>query len=296
MDFEGRVDEEGRMGGEAAERRGVAGNGEGRLSGEELQRLHPVKSFVRRSARLDDRLQRAWDRYAGEYLLDLPAGARDLEVADGFTLDRAFVRRAWGNDHDLVVEIGSGQGENIAAAAAAHPELNFLALEVYDPGVAHALLFAGREGLANLRVAQVDAQGFVGHLGDGVAREVWTFFPDPWPKMRHHKRRIVQPAFAAQVRRALADGGVWRIATDIEDYALHVHEVMDGLGGWVNDGTLAVSLPTAHVGKGNADTAADLPHADFVESPRFDGRILTNFERKGLAAGRVILDFTYRRA
>ncbi|WP_417852187.1 tRNA (guanosine(46)-N7)-methyltransferase TrmB [Bifidobacterium moraviense] len=269
--------------------------GEARLSGEELQRLHPVKSFVRRSARLDDRLQRAWDRYAGHYLLDMPSGARDLEVADDFTFDAAFVRRAWGNDHDLVIEIGSGQGENVAAAAAAHPELNFLALEVYDPGVAHALLFAGRDGLENLRVAQVDAQGFVPHLGDGVAGEVWTFFPDPWPKMRHHKRRIVQPAFAAQVRRALRDGGVWRIATDIEDYALHVHEVMDGLDGWANDGTLAVSLPTEHVGKGNAEDAAGLPHADFVESPRFEGRILTNFERKGLAAGRVIHDFTYRR-
>ncbi|KAB8294507.1 tRNA (guanosine(46)-N7)-methyltransferase TrmB [Bifidobacterium avesanii] len=267
------------------------------LTGEELQRLHPVKSFVRRSARLDDRLQRAWDRYAGHFLLDMPRGERDLEVADDFVLDRDFVRRAWGNDHGLVIEVGSGQGENVAAAAKAHPELNFLALEVYDPGVAHALLFAGRDGLENLRVAQVDAQEFFGHLADGVAEEIWTFFPDPWPKMRHHKRRIVQPSFAAHVRRALADGGVWRIATDIEDYALHVHEVMDdGSLGFANAGTITVSLPTEHVGKGNADEAAALPHADFIESERFDGRILTNFEKKGLAADRVIHDFTYRKA
>ena len=265
------------------------------LDGEEMRRLHPVKSFVRRSARLDDRLQRAWDRYAGRYLLDLPRGERDLEVADGFVLDRDFVRSAWGNRHGLVIEIGSGQGENIAAAAAAHPETNYLALEVYDPGVAHALLFAGRDGLDNLRVAQVDAQEFAGHLGAGVASEIWTFFPDPWPKMRHHKRRIVQPVFASLIRAALVEGGVWRIATDIEDYALHVHEVMDGLEGWRNDGDVSVSLPTEHVGKGNAAAAADLPHADFVESRRFAGRVVTNFERKGIAAGRVIHDFTYRR-
>jgi tRNA (guanine-N7-)-methyltransferase len=113
--------------------------------------------------------------------------------------------------------------------------------------------------------------------------------------MRHHKRRIVQPELAADVHRALMDEGVWRIATDIEDYALHVHEVMDELDGFHNDGALTVSLPVEHVGKGNADEAAALRHADFAESERFDGRVLTNFEKKGLAAGRVIHDFTYRR-
>ena len=86
-------------------------------------------------------------------------------------------------------------------------------------------------------------------------------------------RRIVQPELAADIHRALTDEGVWRIATDIEDYALHVHEVMDGLGGFHNDGALTVSLPVEHVGKGNADEAAALRHADFAESERFDGRV-----------------------
>ena len=104
----------------------------------------------------------------------------------------------------------------------------------------------------------------------------------------------MQPELAASVRHALADGGVWRIATDIEDYALHVHEVMDGIAGFENAGGLTVSLPTGHVGKGNAELAADMPHADFAESERFGGRVLTNFEKKGLAAGRTIHDFTYR--
>lgn len=258
--------------------------------------MHRVLSFVRRSGRLDARLQRAWDAHAGTYLLDVNAGEGSLDVREGLVFDRDFVREIWGNDHPLIVEIGSGQGENVVAAAQNAPETNFLALEVYDPGVAHTLLLAGKYGLTNLRIAQINAPELFKVTGDGTIAEVWTFFPDPWPKKKHHKRRIVQPALAVEIRRSLADGGAWRIATDIEDYALHVHEVMDGLDGWRNEGTLTVSLPTGHVGKGNAELAADMPHADFLESERFDGRVLTNFERKGLAAGRVIHDFTYHKA
>lgn len=257
--------------------------------------IHRVLSFVRRSGRLDARLQRAWDTYSSEYLLDINAGEGSLDVREGFSFDGEYVRKVWGNANPLIVEIGSGQGENVVAAAEADPGMNFLALEVYDPGVAHTLLLAGKNGLGNLRVAQVNAPELFKVMADGVAAEVWTFFPDPWPKKKHHKRRIVQPELAGQVRRSLADGGVWRIATDIEDYALHVHEVMDGLGGWENGGDITVSLPVEHVGKGNADLAEGMPHADFAESMRFEGRVLTNFEKKGLAAGRVIHDFTYRK-
>ena len=254
--------------------------------------LHKVLSFVRRSGRLDDRLQRAWDNYAGTYLLDIAAGNL-LDVREGVTLDRAFVESAWGNDNPLIVEIGTGQGENVVAAAAAHPETNFLALEVYDPGVAHTLLLAGKQRLGNLRIARVNAPELLAATAPGSIAEVWTFFPDPWPKMKHHKRRIVQPQLAQSIHGALADGGAWRIATDIEDYALHVHEVMDARTDFRNAGTIAVSLPTGHVGKGNAELADDMPHADFTESERFDDRVLTNFEKKGLAAGRVIHDLTY---
>lgn len=254
-----------------------------------------VLSFVRRSARLDARLQRAWDTYSDMYLLKINAGEGSLDVREGFVLDQSYVREVWGNGNPLIVEIGSGQGENVVAAAATHPETNFLALEVYDPGVAHTLLLAGKQGLKNLRIAQINAPELFKAADDGSFAEVWTFFPDPWPKMRHHKRRIVQLELASDIHRALAANGVWRIATDIEDYALHVHEVMDGFDGFHNDGTLTVSLPVEHVGKGNADEASMLEHADFVESERFDGRVLTNFEKKGLAANRVIHDFAYRR-
>ncbi|RSX51792.1 tRNA (m(7)G46) methyltransferase [Bifidobacterium goeldii] len=253
----------------------------------------PVLSFVRRSGRLDARLQRAWDNFAGTYLLDINAGEGSLNVRPDFTLDKDYVRNTWGNDNPLIVEVGTGQGENIVAAAAAHPDMNFLALEVYDPGVAHTLLLAGKQNLANIRIAQVNAPELFAAAADGVIKEAWTFFPDPWPKMKHHKRRIVQPELAAQIHRALQTGGAWRIATDIEDYALHVHEVMDAREDFTNAGTITVSLPTEHVGKGNAELANDMPHADFTESERFDGRVLTNFEKKGLAAGRVIHDFTY---
>lgn len=254
-----------------------------------------VLSFVRRSARLDARLQRAMDNHAARYVLDDIAEEGRLDPAEGFRFDADYIRGHWGADAPLTVEIGSGQGENVVAAAAAHPERNFLALEVYDPGVAHTVLLAAKHDLDNLRIAQINAPELFAVAEPGVVDEVWTFFPDPWPKMRHHKRRIVQPELAAHVHDALGGGGVWRIATDIEDYALHVHEVMDARDDFENVGALMVSLPTEHVGKGNAQEAAALPHADFVESERFDGRVLTNFERKGLDAGRVIHDFTYRR-
>ncbi|WP_314688739.1 tRNA (guanine-N7)-methyltransferase [uncultured Bifidobacterium sp.] len=257
-------------------------------------RRRPVLSFVRRSGRLDERLRRAWDRYSDRFLLDLSSHPGALDVRRGIRLDRAFVDRVWGVGVPLVVEIGTGQGENIAAAAGSHPDIGFLALEVYDPGVAHTLLLAGRDGLDNLRVAQVNAPELFAVADAGVVREVWTFFPDPWPKMRHHKRRLVQPALAGDVRRALGTGGMWRLATDIDDYALHVHQVMDGRAGFENLGGRTVSLPTEHVGKGTADEAEMLPHADFTESSRFAGRVLTNFERKGLEAGRTIHDFAYR--
>lgn len=252
-----------------------------------------ILSFVRRSARLDARLEKAKQRYSSAYLLCIADGDGSLRVKSDLCVDSQWIEANWGNANPLIVEIGSGQGENIVAAAAANPNTNFLALEVYDPGVAHTMLLAGKQDLRNLRIAQVNAPDFLAACKSGVLAEVWTFFPDPWPKMRHHKRRIVQPSLAKSVHNALVAGGVWRIATDIEDYALHVHEVMDSFEGFENDGDLRVSLPTEHVGKGNAQDAADLPHADFVESHRFDGRVLTNFERKGLDAGRVIHDFAY---
>jgi tRNA (guanine-N7-)-methyltransferase len=252
-----------------------------------------VLSFVRRSGHFDNRLKRAWSRYAPQYLLDINTDADSLDLRPDFRFNQDFIARTWGRRARLIVEVGSGQGENIVAAAQANPDVDFLAVEVYGPGVAHTMLMAGKSELTNLRVAQANAPELFEVSAPAVASEVWTFFPDPWPKMRHHKRRIIQPSFADAVHTVLPKGGVWRIATDIEDYALHIHEVMDGRTDFRNAGNVTVSLPTEHVGKGTADQALALPHADFTQSARFDGRVVTNFERKGMDAGRVIHDFEY---
>lgn len=291
----------------------------GEQQGQEGQKhFRPLMSFVRRTSRLDKRLQHAWDAYADQYLLDIQ-GEHELSVASDVRIDQAWLCQQYGNNNPVIVEIGSGQGENVVAAAAANPHVNFIAVEVYQPGVAHTMLLAGKQGLNNVKVAQVNAPELFEHMADGIVSEVWTYFPDPWPKMRHHKRRLVQDSLAQQIHRVLAQApaeygergeyrervdvtdaadavhaGVWRIATDIDDYALHVHEVMDVRQDFVNEGSVQVSLPTEHVGKGNAEDAAQLPHADFLESERFSGRVLTNFEKKGLQAGRTIHDFTYR--
>lgn len=261
--------------------------------------VHPrsIVSFVRRSTHLTPKLQKAWDSYARDFVLGIPHAdpARDLSVAPDFRFDEAYVRRQWGNGNPLVVEIGTGQGENIAAAASREPDRNFLAVEVYAQGIAHTLHRIGEGNLTNLRIAEVNApELFETAFADGLLEEVWTWFPDPWPKMKHHKRRIVQPALADAVHRCLRPRGLWRIATDIDDYALHVHEVMDDRPGWENLGGKSVRLATEHVGKGDADEAARLPHAEFLESERFKGRVVTSFEHKGLEKGHTIHDFAYR--
>ena len=225
-------------------------------------------------------------------------------MREGLTVNDAFVEEQWGSSRPLIAEIGTGQGENIVAAASEDPDRNYLAVEVYDPGIAHTMLLAGHSRVTNLRIARVNAPELFaamdqhGDAGDstthGICTEIWTFFPDPWPKMKHHKRRLIQPWFADTIHAALADGGAWRIATDIEDYALHVHEVMDDRHDFVNIGGITASLPLEHVGKGNAQLAAGFEHREFIESPRFARRVLTNFERKGIDKGRVIHDLGYR--
>ncbi|MBR2673749.1 MAG: tRNA (guanosine(46)-N7)-methyltransferase TrmB [Aeriscardovia sp.] len=257
-----------------------------------------IVSFVRRNTRLTPKLQKAWDKNADRYLLDIPRqdAEHDVSVATGFRLDKDFQRSQWGRVRPLIVEVGTGQGENIAAAAAARPDCNFLAVEVFDQGIAHTLSRCQHQALSNLRIAQADAaQLFATAFPDGSLEEVWTYFPDPWPKMKHHKRRLIQAPFAADVLRCLRPEGLWRIATDIDDYALQVHETLDFFPGFANVGAKNVSLATEHVGKGNADEAAMLPHALFRESERYEGRIVTSFERKGLEAGHTVRDLTYRK-
>jgi tRNA (guanine-N7-)-methyltransferase len=235
-------------------------------------RAQPV-SFVRRSARLTKGQHRAWETRRDRYLVEVPRdhAVTSVDPAWRFDAEATFGRRA-----PLVVEIGSGHGEAIVAAAAAHPERDHLAVEVYTPGLAQTIVRAeqchDRRGLDNLRLLQVNAAELVETaLPDAAADEMWVFFPDPWHKSRHHKRRLVRSEFAKQVARVLRPGGVWRLATDWEEYAHRMVEVLEASDDFVN------------------------AHGPGAVAPRYDGRVVTGFERKGRDAGRGVTDLEYVR-
>jgi tRNA (guanine-N7-)-methyltransferase len=127
---------------------------------------------------------------------------------------------------NLVLEIGSGMGETTLAIAKAHPEADFVAVEVHGPGVGSLLNKIHQENIPNLRVVRHDAVEVLEHMiGDGALAALHLFFPDPWPKKRHHKRRMVQPEFAALAARKLAPGGILHAATDWPDYGEHMQQV-----------------------------------------------------------------------
>lgn len=249
-----------------------------------------VVSFVRRGTRLSRSRQEAWDRLAGDYVLDIPRGERDTIPDPGVRLDPdgVFGRDA-GAPHPLVVEIGSGQGENIAAAAAAHPERDHLAFEVYLPGIAQSLDRIERAGSpTNVRLVPLDAlHSLPTLLPAGAIHELWIFFPDPWHKSRHHKRRLVNPPLLDAVLPLMAEGGVLRLATDWAEYAVHMRGVLDA------DPRL---LPLHPEGPRPAGEPSDPVPEETPErgwAPRFDGRVRTSFERKALDAGRLVWDLAY---
>lgn len=133
----------------------------------------------------------------------------------------------FGRKAPLVLEIGSGMGETTARIAAERPDADFVAIEVHGPGVGALLRRIEDQGLKNLRVIRHDALEVLGHMiADGALAGMHLFFPDPWPKKRHHKRRLVQPAFAALAARKLAPGGYLHAATDWPEYAAQIDEVL----------------------------------------------------------------------
>lgn len=220
-----------------------------------------IVSFARRSGRLDPRRQRVWDELAGAYVVEPPRAIGSTSVDPAYAFDPLA---AFGRAARLVVEIGSGRGDAVAEAAAQSPDTNFLALEVWRPGVATTLTHLRRFGLTNVRLMEVDAAVAMATMFTLASiEEVWLFFPDPWHKQRHHKRRLVTPGFAGDVARVLKPGGVWRLATDWAHYADQMRRVLD-----------------------------DSPHFDAGDAPRFDGRTTTRFERKGAGLGRAIHDLT----
>ncbi len=221
------------------------------------RRVREVLTYSRRGSRFTPRQAAAWEAHHEAWVVP-----DDAVEEPGFSWAGVFGREA-----PLAVEIGCGIGEATAALAAARPGTNVLALEVWRPGVAETLARVAEAGLDNVRVCGVDAVWLLEHLVEpGSVDELWTFFPDPWHKAKHHKRRLVAPAFAAVAAQRLRPGGTWRLATDWAAYAEQMVEVLDAepslVGGVVE---------------------------------RWAERPVTKFERKGLAVGRTITDLAYTR-
>lgn len=231
-------------------------------------RVHrEVVSYVRRSARMNESQTKAWDAHAGRWVVEVPARELSTSIAAEASIDWA---QEFGREAPLVVEIGPGRGESLVALAAAHPEWNVVAFEVFTPAVASILGRLAREGVENVRVVIANgAEGLERLFSPGSVHELWTFFPDPWHKARHHKRRLVSRALGDLVASRLEPDGLWRLATDWPDYAE-----------WM------------------LETLADHPALENVHggpAPRFEGRPVTKYEARGLAAGRPVTDLTYRR-
>ncbi|TWG94648.1 tRNA (guanine-N7-)-methyltransferase [Nocardioides sp. J9] len=224
---------------------------------EDGRRVREVLTYTRRGSRFTPKQQAAWDAHADAWVI--PEDAVDQPDFDW--------TRWFGREAPLVVEIGGGVGETTAALAASRPECNVLALEVWRPGVAEGLGRVADAGADNVRFCSVDALWTVENLlPEARITELWTFFPDPWHKKRHHKRRLVTPPNARLLASRLVPGATWRLATDWAEYAEQMVEVLD---------------------------AEPLMEGGVVE--RWDERPVTKFERKGLAKGRTITDLAYRR-
>ncbi|MFB9315637.1 tRNA (guanosine(46)-N7)-methyltransferase TrmB [Nocardioides plantarum] len=221
------------------------------------RRVREVLSYSRRGSRFTPRQAAAWEAHHGRWVV--PDEAVD---EPGFSWSPWFGRAA-----PLAIEVGSGIGEATVSLAAARPATNVLALEVWRPGVAETLARVAEAGLTNVRVCEVDAAWVLEHLVEPDSLdELWTFFPDPWHKAKHHKRRLLGPAFAATAARRLRPGASWRLATDWAAYAEQMVAVLDAE-----------------------------PRLEGGVVERWPERPVTKFERKGLAVGRSITDLAYRR-
>jgi len=211
-----------------------------------------IRSYVLRQGRTTPAQQRALDA---------------LLTTHGIAYRQALLqpRDVFGRSAPLVLEIGSGMGETTASIAAAQPDTDFIAVEVHGPGVGSLLRRIDEQALKNVRVIRHDAVEVLEHMiADGSLAGMHLFFPDPWPKKRHHKRRLVQPAFAALAARKLAPGGYLHAATDWEDYALQIAEVLSAA-----------------------------PDFERVAAPA--ERPATKFELRGLKLGHSVRDLFFRK-
>ncbi|MGR8933042.1 MAG: tRNA (guanosine(46)-N7)-methyltransferase TrmB [Gammaproteobacteria bacterium] len=217
--------------------------------------MRQVRSFVRRQGRITAAQQHALQEYESCYCLD-----------PGQQCDYAQV---FGRQAPQIVEIGFGNGESLAEMAAANPDYDYIGIEVHRPGVGQLLLRLERQGLTNVRVYCHDAlEVFGSRIADNSLTAVHLFFPDPWPKKKHHKRRIVQAGFIDLVTRKLIPGGYFHAATDWEDYAQAMRTVLDA-----------------------APKLQRLAGEGFSSRPAY--RPLTKFEKRGMRLGHGVWDLIY---
>ncbi|HEX7340797.1 MAG TPA: tRNA (guanosine(46)-N7)-methyltransferase TrmB [Rhodanobacteraceae bacterium] len=222
-------------------------------------RHRPVRSFVLREGRITPAQQRAFDAHWARYGLAYQGRPRDF--------DAAFERVA-----PRIMEIGFGNGEALFAAASNDAASDYLGVEVHRPGVGRLMNALAEGDIDNVRLYRHDA---VEVLREEIApmslAEVRIWFPDPWPKKRHHKRRLIQPAFVDLVATRVALGGLLHLATDWAEYAEHMHAVMSQAAGWRNRSATG----------------------DYVECPPW--RIHTHFENRGRKLGHGVWDLLYER-
>ncbi|HEV3010420.1 MAG TPA: tRNA (guanosine(46)-N7)-methyltransferase TrmB [Burkholderiales bacterium] len=207
----------------------------------------PIRSYVLRQGRTTPAQKRALQELLPKYGI-------------------AFSDRKVSSSRELVLEIGSGMGETTIEIAKAHPEVDFVAVEVHGPGVGSLLNAIEKAQLANVRVIRHDALDVLEQMiADASLAAIHLFFPDPWPKKRHHKRRMVQPGFAALAAKKLKEGGILHAATDWPEYAEHMHEVF----------SREALLEPAAAG--------------------FTARPVTKFESRGRRLGHPVRDLVFRR-
>ena len=221
------------------------------------QKHRHIRSYTLRQGRFTDAQQRAFDEHWARFGIDYTGKPRDFAAT-------------FGRVAPLVLEIGFGNGEQLRHAAQNEPGANHIGIEVHGPGVGRLLNALDADGATNVRVYRHDAVDVLtNEVADASLAQVRLYFPDPWPKKRHHKRRIVQPAFAALVARKLAPGGTFHLATDWENYKDHMLEVLDANPSFRNT-----------AGKGGT-------------APCPPWRRDTHFERRGTKLGHGTWDLVY---
>ncbi|HEX8979824.1 MAG TPA: tRNA (guanosine(46)-N7)-methyltransferase TrmB [Parasulfuritortus sp.] len=221
------------------------------------QARRSVKSFVLRAGRMGTGQARALEEYGPRFLIPYQPAPLDLDAAFGRVAPK-------------ILEIGFGMGDSTATIAASLPGNDYLGVEVHTPGVGALLKRIGEGNLSNLRIIQHDAVEVLEHMiADASLDGIHIFFPDPWPKKKHHKRRLIQPTLVAKLASKLKPGGYLHLATDWEHYAVQMLDVLSG------ERTLA-------------NTAKDY-------APRPDYRPLTKFEKRGLKLGHGVWDLIFRK-